>query len=145
MNVKKLKKNKKGFTLVEIIVVLVIIGILMALAVPAVMKYMGDAADTKVEAQVRAGFITAQARGADYVGNNPGASDDSIAGDLTKANINTELGLADSDDGAISSITCTVTDKKVASCDIVVVGSDYHYTASQGKIVKGNKVTTPGA
>ena len=28
MNVKKLKKNKKGFTLVEIIVVLVIIGIL---------------------------------------------------------------------------------------------------------------------
>ena len=34
MNVKNLKKNKKGFTLVEIIVVLVIVGILMALAVP---------------------------------------------------------------------------------------------------------------
>lgn len=145
MNVKKLKKNKKGFTLVEIIVVLVIIGILMALAVPAVMKYMSDAADTKVEAQVRAGFITAQARGADYVGEHPGASDEAIAGDLTKDTINTELGLDESTDGGIKSITCKVTDKKVASCDIVVVGSDYHYIASQGKIVKGDKVTTPGA
>ncbi|MCR0482160.1 prepilin-type N-terminal cleavage/methylation domain-containing protein, partial [[Clostridium] innocuum] len=41
-----MKKNKKGFTLVEIIVVLVIIGILMALAVPAVMSYVRKAADT---------------------------------------------------------------------------------------------------
>ncbi len=136
MNVKKLKKNKKGFTLVEIIVVLVIVGILMALAVPAVMKYMGDAADTKVEAQVRAGFITAQARGADYVGEHPGASDEAIEADLTKENINAELGLSDSENGAISTIDCTVDNKKVASCDIVVVGSDNTYTASQGKIEK---------
>lgn len=144
MNVKKLKKNKKGFTLVEIIVVLVIIGILMALAVPAVMKYMNDAAETKVEAQVRAGFITAQAYGADYVGEHPGAGDDKIKTELTKENINAELGLDDTTDGGIKTITCDVKDRKVASCDIVVVGSDDTYTASQGKIEK-KEATTPGA
>lgn len=32
---KSLKRNKKGFTLIEIIVVLVIMGILIAIAVPS--------------------------------------------------------------------------------------------------------------
>lgn len=34
---KSLKRNKKGFTLIEIIVVLVIMGILIAIAVPSVL------------------------------------------------------------------------------------------------------------
>ena len=43
MNIKKLKemrKNKKGFTLIEIIVVVVIFGVLIAVAVPYVFKYI---------------------------------------------------------------------------------------------------------
>lgn len=43
----KIKKNGKGFTLVEIIVVLVVIGILLAIAVPAVMGYVQKANDIK--------------------------------------------------------------------------------------------------
>lgn len=36
-------KNKKGFTLVEIIVVLVILAILAAIAVPSVIGYVNEA------------------------------------------------------------------------------------------------------
>lgn len=45
---KNLKKNKKGFTLIEMIVVIVIIAILAAIAVPAVMKYIDEARETKL-------------------------------------------------------------------------------------------------
>ena len=50
MNIKKLKemrKNKKGFTLIEIIVVGVIFAVLMAVSVPSVLKNMGEADDAK--------------------------------------------------------------------------------------------------
>lgn len=47
------KLNKKGFTLVEVIVVLVILAILIAIAVPSVMKYIDDAKDAQVMAQAK--------------------------------------------------------------------------------------------
>lgn len=140
MSVKKLKKNKKGFTLVEIIVVLVIIGILMALAVPAVMKYIDEAAETKVQSQVRAGFIAAQSSTASHVGEEPGISDTELNTWLSNEDftgiVNTELGLEGDEDGSVESITCTATNRKINSCTITVVGSDEAYIATQTKIEK---------
>lgn len=60
MNIKKLCKNKKGFTLIEIIVVVVILAVLMAVAVPSVLKYMGEADDAKYMSQARGAYISAQ-------------------------------------------------------------------------------------
>lgn len=136
MNLNKLKNNKKGFTLVEIIVVLVIIGILMALAVPAIMKYIDDAAETKVQSQVRAGFIAAQSYSTSKVGEKPGISDTDLSTAIDEAAVNGELGLAGTEDESIESITCTVTNKKIDSCEIKVKGSENTYTATQTKIEK---------
>lgn len=41
-------KNKKGFTLVEIIVVLVILAILAAIAVPSVIGYVNEAKELAI-------------------------------------------------------------------------------------------------
>lgn len=53
-------KNKKGFTLIEIIVVLIIIAILAAIAVPAMMKYINDAKEKQIIAEMRTVYIAAQ-------------------------------------------------------------------------------------
>lgn len=53
-------KNKKGFTLVELIVVLVILAILIALLVPALTGYIDRANDQKVIAEARQLLVAVQ-------------------------------------------------------------------------------------
>ena len=70
--IKKLQKrsNKKGFTLVEIIVVLVILTILAAIAVPAVLGYVQDAKDSKYISEARAIYIVVQTEEAKFRAEN---------------------------------------------------------------------------
>lgn len=89
---KNLRKNKKGFTLIEIIVVVVILAVLMAVAVPSVLKYIDEADNAKYMAQARAIMTSAQAeiikdyapdkkmdKSADYVQNvNIAVADDGM-------------------------------------------------------------------
>ena len=57
---KKILNNKKGFTLVEIIVVLVILAILAGAAIPTMLGFIDDAKGKANIAEARAVYIAAQ-------------------------------------------------------------------------------------
>lgn len=56
----KIKKDKKGFTLIEIIVVIVILAVLMAVAVPSVLSYINEGDKAKYETAGRSVYIAVQ-------------------------------------------------------------------------------------
>ena len=57
---KKFKKNQKGFTLVEIIAVLLILAILAAAAIPTMLGFVDEAKGKSEIANARAAFVAAQ-------------------------------------------------------------------------------------
>lgn len=56
----KLKNNKKGFTLVEVIVVLVILAILAAILIPSLTGYIDKANEKRYIAEARSLLVAAQ-------------------------------------------------------------------------------------
>lgn len=85
---KKLK-NKKGFTLVELIVVLVILAILAALLVPALTGYIDKANQEKVIAECRSVVMAAQTTASEYYGLNKGLKNSTSTNDAD--NVKTAL------------------------------------------------------
>ena len=57
---KELRKNKKGFTLIELVVVLVIIAILAAITVPVVTGYIEDANNARYISEAQAVYMIIQ-------------------------------------------------------------------------------------
>ena len=60
--INKLKKNQKGFTLVELIVVLVILAILAAFTIPAMLGFVNDAKDKAEISKAREKYMWQRSR-----------------------------------------------------------------------------------
>ena len=76
-----MKKNNKGFTLVELIVVLVILAILAAILVPALLGWIDKAREKGTASNAEAAYVAAQGLASEYYGVQNTASK------ITKANV----------------------------------------------------------
>ena len=114
-----LKKDKQGFTLIEMIVVIVIIGILLAILVPGMFKYIERAKNKQIEVNARNAYITAQILIADeYSKKTPAYS--AVTGDAIRdqSEVDGKIGMVFKDsNGKITSFKYCESGK-VATLDI---------------------------
>ena len=104
-------KNKKGFTLVELIVVLVILAILAALLVPALTGYIDKANNQKVVATTRSIVVAAQTEVSEKYGvvtSNNGKLKGGSLGELTVTAKNYD-GIVPSDIGKLAEVVSGTT------------------------------------
>ena len=64
------KRGQKGFTLIELMIVVAIIGILAAIAIPQFASYRKKSYDTQAKAELKSYYTACQA----YFADNPGAT-----------------------------------------------------------------------
>ena len=71
MKLQKILNNRKGFTLMEIIVVLIIIAVLAAALIPSFVGFIRDARAATAINQARMGMTAAQVILTEQIGNEP--------------------------------------------------------------------------
>ena len=114
-NMYQKSKEQKGFTLVEMIVVLVIIAILAAITIPALLKYIDKAKDKQLVINARTAYLAAETAASEAYAANvtmPASiifNKDGSASTTTDAKIKAVEKNASELSGMSNAFTCTVT------------------------------------
>ena len=107
---KKARENKKGFTLVELIVVIVILGILAAILVPSFIGYVNKAKDSQAQIQARSLYLAGKTVAAEQKYELTGIT---IKNDGTSTGYEDEVGKLAPETDQIGSYTITIEGEKV--------------------------------
>ena len=146
---KKMKNNKKGFTLVELIVVLVILAILAALLIPALTGYIDKAKEKSIVAETRQAVMATQTLADEIYGTQDLGSTTAITVKVDNDNLTgadneiTTKAIADlAEVKPANIISATITDGKVAQLVYCRNGRTCTYTQLTGKYVVEKKTST---
>ena len=138
---KKLRKKAKGFTLVEVIVVLVIIAILAALLVPSLTGYIDKARKQAVVIETRQVLMAAQTTATEFYGAGYKAAD--IDTELNKADTITAIKTLAEVPGTITAASFKSAGGKITEFEYVSGDYTVNYDAAGATVDKKFAITGP--
>ena len=130
-----LKKDKKGFTLVEMIVVIVIIGILLAILVPGMFKYIDKAKDKQILVNARTAQLNLETAVRELYGKNSVTLPNVVAAvnAFTYGDANDAMKKITADGATVTILPIPVTGATVTDITMDTEGKIIKMTYTEGK------------
>lgn len=133
---KKMKQNKKGFTLVELIVVLVILAILAAIAIPTFNGYIKKAREKTVAAEARTVLLAANSLIAEANETGTATKFEGTATETPTATQVSVQAIANLAGVSATAIDFTITDGELAILEYTKGSITYEYIPADSNMQK---------